>query len=1173
MLQIKNIKKVYKTGSLVQEALQGVTLSLRDNEFVAILGPSGSGKTTLLNIIGGLDRYDDGDLVINGISTKKYSERDWDSYRNHTVGFVFQSYNLIPHQTILKNVELALTISGISSKERTARATEALEKVGLKEHIHKRPSQLSGGQMQRVAIARALVNDPDILLADEPTGALDSETSIQVMDLLKEVASDRLVVMVTHNPELAETYATRIVTLMDGEITSDSDPYEPKSGDAVHKNMGKASMSFLTALALSFNNLRTKKARTILVAFAGSIGIIGIAMILALSHGATQYIHNVEEESLQSYPITISDTNFDFSSIYTDNISDDKNNGENDDDGGKPVKEMRVLSAMLSGVKKNDLKSLRAYFESDDCDIYDYVQSLEYGYELVPQIFKEYDDEYRQVNPDKTLTAMGFSNDDSLMSGIISSFSTTTTFNPLPKEEKIYTESYDVKAGRWPKSYDECVVVLTRNGKIPDSALYNLGLKDPTELDELIKAYTENTSTRVEEAPLTFHYDDFLGIEFKLISSTQYYTYDKKNKIWFDRSDNQKAMNPLLDKADSMRVVGVVQPTKDNMSPILVQGICYHASITDHLIELSKDTDIVKAQLKNPKTDIFTGKPFGEKDTADPFDFSKLFSVDKNAINKAFDPNSLNIDIPEMDFGSMDFSDIDLESAVSNHDFSESFPKLSADDIEELFKSVNFTVTADNMKELFEKLIDGYTVYVKDKPEANLENLPDAFAQYITSEEARTILLDDLKTIIESKAEYLITTEDITALIQSVMEGYPEFLVENDLSETVTYAHLAEYLQSEKAQALIESGVEALREKLSKLMFTTEEVTTITKDLINGYEPFAKKNKLPTTSSLLTGFIEYLSTDSAKELITQTISGAVDTTAMEKTIARYTDLMSEQINGVIYQLLDAVKTQISTALQSAMNSLTSGISSDMLSAFSFDASQLSDMIKFNMTAQEMKDLMTSLLSSTETTFESNLRKIGYADVEKPSTITIYPADYDSKAHIKELIDDYNARMIEKGDDDKVVEYTDLVDALMGTVTTIIDVISYILIAFVAISLVVSSIMIGVITYISVLERRKEIGILRAIGASKHNISSVFNAETFIIGTLAGLFGIGITELLIIPTNLIIHSVSGQNDINAILPPLGAVILILLSIVLTLIGGIIPSRKAAKSDPVTALRSD
>ncbi|MBQ7218238.1 MAG: ABC transporter ATP-binding protein/permease [Ruminococcus sp.] len=1172
MLQIKGIRKVYKTGNLVQEALKGVSLSLRDNEFVAILGPSGSGKTTLLNIIGGLDRYDEGDLIINGISTKKYSDRDWDSYRNHTVGFVFQSYNLIPHQTILKNVELALTISGISSKERTRRATEALEKVGLSEHIHKRPSQMSGGQMQRVAIARALVNDPDILLADEPTGALDSETSLQVMDLLKEVARDRLVVMVTHNPELAETYATRIVNLKDGEITSDTDPYTPKTGEGVHKNMGKASMSFFTALALSFNNLRTKKARTILVAFAGSIGIIGIAMILSMSHGANQYIHNMQEESLQTYPLTISDTNFDLMSMRTGNTGSDSSADDGEKDESKDVTEIRMVSALLGGIKKNDLKSLREYFESKDCDIYDYVQSLEYGYKITPQIYKEFDGEYRQVNPDKTINAMGLSSEENLLTGMVSSFSTTNTFNALPAEPKLYTDSYALKSGKWPEKYDECVVVLMRNGRVPDIILYDLGMKDPTELDKLLQAYQEGTTTEVNDKPLSFNYEDFLGIEFKLLPATEYYTYDKENKVWTNRSEDNKYMKKVLDKADTIRVVGVVEPSEDSMSAILPLSICYHSSLTDRLIATTGQTEIVKQQVADPKTDVFTGKKFGSKDKNQNVDFSSFFSVDQKAIDKALNFDMSDLKLPDMDLSSLDFSSIDLESALSGMDLSNSFPKLSQDDIEELFKSVNFTITADSMKSLFEELLRGYTDYSKNDARSDLENIPDALSAYITSQDARQILFDTLKEIIAEKSKDMITAEDIAAIIEKVLEGYPQYLLDHELSETIQYLHLADYLRDENTRATIEESIAPLREKLGNLV-KQEDVTRVTKALIDGYEPFADENKLPTVASLMKSFAEYLATDKAKALITGAVSDAVDTSAMENTIARYTDLMSAQISGIVREMMGAVSSQISYALESSMASLMGGLSTDLMSGFDFDIKSLSNMIKFNMSAQEMKDLMTSLLSGAESTYDSNLRKLSYADINKPTDITIYPMDYESKNHIKELIEGYNTRAKEAGDDERVIEYTDLVDTLMGTVTTIINVISYLLIAFVAISLVVSSIMIGVITYISVLERRKEIGILRAIGASKHNVSSVFNAETFIIGLLAGVIGIVITEILIIPTNLLIHSVSGQQNINAILPPEAAFILIGLSVVLTLIGGIIPSRKAAKSDPVTALRSE
>ncbi|MBR6430397.1 MAG: ABC transporter ATP-binding protein, partial [Oscillospiraceae bacterium] len=544
MLQIQGISKVYKTGGLVQQALDGVSLNLRDSEFVAILGQSGSGKTTLLNIIGGLDRYDEGDLIINGISTKQYSDRDWDSYRNHTVGFVFQSYNLIPHQTILANVELALTIGGISRRERTRRAREALEKVGLAEHVHKRPSQLSGGQMQRVAIARALVNDPDILLADEPTGALDSDTSIQVMDLLKEVASDRLVVMVTHNPELAEQYATRVVNLRDGHILSDSDPFVPDTAlaaPAVHKNMGKASMSLLTGLLLSFNNLRTKKARTILVAVAGSIGIIGIAMILSMSNGVDRYIQSVEEDTLQGYPLQITDTSFDFTSFYAqagltaDNADGDA--GDEPEQAEKDVKELRTVTNMLSRVNTNDLKSLKAYLDSDQSDIARYTRSIAYTYNISPQIYAIRGDTVRQVNPDKSFAALGFSATDN-MSGMLSSFSSTDTFHAMPADESLYKTQYDVKAGHWPEAYNECVLVLTSGGLVTDLTLYTLGLKDPVKLDEMVRAFAEGGPPQADEDNGDHNYEDFLGIQFRLVPAVDYYVYDAQYKIWTDKTDD-----------------------------------------------------------------------------------------------------------------------------------------------------------------------------------------------------------------------------------------------------------------------------------------------------------------------------------------------------------------------------------------------------------------------------------------------------------------------------------------------------------------------------------------------------------------------------------------------------------------------------------------------------------
>ena len=1180
MLQIRDIQKVYRTGPLVQQALDGVSLCLRDSEFVAILGQSGSGKTTLLNIIGGLDRYDEGDLIINGISTKEYSDRDWDSYRNHTVGFVFQSYNLIPHQTILQNVELALTISGIPSGERTARATRALEQVGLSEHIHKKPSQLSGGQMQRVAIARALVNDPDILLADEPTGALDSETSLQVMDLLKEVARDRLVVMVTHNPELAEHYATRIVTLKDGRITSDSDPYEPASSDGEHKNLGRASMTFLTALKLSFNNLWTKKTRTILVAFAGSIGIIGIALILAMSTGANEYIRSVEEESLQNYPLTISDTSISLASIFTESADETDETDENvkstaDEKDHKDVEEWRAVSGFFTGINSNDLKSLRAYFESDECDIYDHVQALEYNYNLTPQIYKETDDSYRQVNPDKTFAALGFSGESSGLSGLFSSLTSTDSFFPLPRDENLLHSAYELEAGSWPQSYDECVVLLSPSGRVTDMTLYILGLKDPAELDQMAAALAEG-SAGIDDTPIGhYSYDELMGGEFKVVSPSSYYVYDKDYKVWTERSSDKKFMKSILKDADTIRVVGVVRPLQDTNTTGMSVGFGYHAELIDRIVEKSAESDIVKAQLKDPDIDVFTGEAFGESKDNSELDLNDLFSVDQKAIEKAFSINTGDFDLSSLsslDLSAVDYSDIDFGSMLNESDLKDLIPSLSEKDISDLLSGVQINMTADDLKQLFSDVIKGYTAYSADDPRADVSALPSSFAQYLGTEDARALILSQLKQMLTEKGTIFISETDLTAIVENILAGYPAYLSERGLNEEAAYLYLADYLATDDARSRAAAEVSALRERLRSL-FTAEDVIALSQAIAADYEKYAEKNNLPAASYLLSSFMEYLDTDSAKKMIASAAANAVDVSDMEDVIAQYTGKISDRISAVIERILTALADQLSRTLQSGIAGMTDSLTDSLLNVFSFDPAALSQMFKMNMSGSELKDLMVSLMTTQENSYQSNLKKLGYADEENPSQITIYPRDFDSKKHIKDLISDYNRRMKEAGEDEKIIEYTDIVDALMGSVTVIIDVISYVLIAFVAISLVVSSIMIGVITYISVLERRKEIGILRAIGASKRNISQVFNAETFIIGSLAGVIGIGLSELMLIPMNLIIHSLSGVENINAVLPPVSAGILILLSIVLTLIGGLIPSRKAAKSDPVAALRAE
>ena len=696
MLQIDHICKTYHTGDLVQAALNDVSLTLRDCEFVAILGPSGSGKTTLLNIIGGLDRYDSGDLIIDGISTKKYKDRDWDSYRNHSIGFVFQSYNLIPHQTILSNVELALTISGVPRAERKKRAKQALEAVGLGEHLHKKPNQLSGGQMQRVAIARALVNDPDILLADEPTGALDSETSVQVMELLKEVSRDRLVVMVTHNPELAAAYATRIVHLKDGRITDDTAPYTPPVGNEppVHRNMGRASMSPLTSLALSFNNLRTKLARTLLTALAGSIGIIGIALIASLSNGADLYIRNVEEETLKSYPLEITASGFDLSAIMGGQYvtADAKDEAAPD-----KVREMTTITGMLSLVTTNDLPALRDYLESDQCDVKDHVVSIEYNYDLTPRIYSLQDGKARQVNPDISFAALGFSS--SVGSGsLFSSYRNTDSFYALPVHDEVYKEQYEVRSGHWPEDADECVVVLTSDGRIPDLTVYTLGMKDASDLEKMVQDFAEGREVAADGEAREYDYDDFLGVEFRYICPAAFYDYDAAYNVWTDRSADEKWLYDRLAQADTLTVVGVVQPVKDSGALTLNTGIGYDPGLRHRLMDLAAQEKIVREQLREPDVNVFTGSAFGEESGTE-FDLGNLFSLDENALSDAFsfDPSAFNFDLSGLSFDFTDLKGVDMD--MSSLDISA--PSISAADLESLFDGFEISLTAEQLKSLF----------------------------------------------------------------------------------------------------------------------------------------------------------------------------------------------------------------------------------------------------------------------------------------------------------------------------------------------------------------------------------------------------------------------------------------------------------------------------------------
>lgn len=925
MLQIQKISKKYITGDLVQTALNEVSLNLRDSEFVAILGPSGSGKTTLLNIIGGLDRYDSGDLIINGISTKKYKDRDWDSYRNHTIGFVFQSYNLIPHQTVLSNVELALTISGISKAERKKRAIEALEKVGLGKQLHKKPNQMSGGQMQRVAIARALVNDPEILLADEPTGALDSETSIQVMDLLKEVAKDRLVVMVTHNPELAEEYANRIVKVKDGHIISDSNPYEidiKNMAPPKHENMGKASMSLLTALSLSFNNLKTKKGRTLLTAFAGSIGIIGIALILSLSNGVNTYIDNIQKDTMTSYPISIEAETIDISSIMSSggptpgkpsDVNHDLNAIYSNGSG------IEMASTMTSSFTENNLTEFKKYLDNPDSEINQYVgeNGIIYSYDTKFGVYTK-DSEGTFVNTDgstltdknsSSITMTGISAMSSMPISKISGFSSSSNnFKELlPGKDGASVSdaikySYDLLYGDWPTAYDEVILTLDQNNEISATTLYQLGILPSAEYKELMTKIENGEEIKLESK--SWKYEDICNQEFYMIPDCDTYI-SNGNGTFTSIKDNVNEMEKLLDNAIKLKITGVVRPKEDAKNASITSAIGYTKALTDYIIEYTDNSEVVKAQKESSTINVLNG-----------MEFSPSSDDEKIADAKKY-----------------------LEG-------------LGVSDKANLFKTMMYSMQSTS----------------------NVED------------------------------------EGISTSMQA---GTPDI---STMSEEQLAAMLDEYLKS------------------------------------------------PDDDTLLKIYDAYISTGS---------------------------------------------------------------------------------------------------------YDDNMTTFGVVSLDAPSSISIYTDSFENKEAISDCIEDYNSTANEEDQ----ISYTDYIGILLSSITTIIDVISYVLIAFVAVSLIVSSIMIEIITFISVMERTKEIGILRAIGASKHNISQVFNAETFIIGLCSGLLGVGISALLLIPINSIIHSVLNLDTINASLPLSSAIGLIILSMILTIIGGFVPAKKAAKKDPVTALRTE
>lgn len=1051
MLEIKNITKVYETDGFRQLALDKVSVNFRECEFAAILGPSGSGKTTFLNIIGGLDQYTEGDLEINEISTKKFKDSDWDSYRNHRIGFVFQSYNLIGHQSVLRNVMLALTLSGISKKESIERAKKALIDVGLEEHMYKRPNQLSGGQMQRVAIARALVNNPEILLADEPTGALDSNTSVQIMDLLKKIAKKKLVIMVTHNPDLAKEYANRIINLKDGKIISDTNPYDGKINTRENKQDNankskKTKMSFLTALSLSFNNLMTKKGRTVLVAFAGSIGIIGISLILALSNGFQSYIDKIQEDTLTSYPLNIMQESTDITGALLSMTT--KSGEEREDD---KVIEQQVITSMLKNVSTNDLRSFKIYLDNNYSEVKDDLAAIKNTYSVSPLVYTiDSKNKLAKLNPSDFISSF-YGN------GMMKSLSNyTAIFNQMVDNTELLDQSFDIVKGHWPEKYDELVIVLQEKNAIPDLLVYFLGFKDINELkDNITKIMTGGTINVKDEEPMEFTYDDLMNVEMRMIMPTDLYKYNSKYDLYEDMSEDEEYLKNLYNKATKLKIVGIVAPKDGVTTMALTPGVIYREELVDYIIDYSKKTEIVTKQLENDKIDVISGNPFNQDDNKLDMNFQDLVDVDKDKIQDAF---NIKID----------------EKALENQ-------------------------TKDYMKEIASSIT------------TNIDPAKDAFT-------------NGLNTIIDS-LDYgdKIETKDIDTIVNNAIDKNDKLL--SNLEK--------EYVVPKANYKMAYSG--------------------IVKGLVGLYVS------------------EYVKVDPSL------------TTDSENPIAVYNEMMMNPLKEAY--LNNAVITGTITKMSSAMTEakmnkeiltkvgdLTGNITKSFANSFSVDPDKIAGAFKLKMSEEQITRIISSMISDTEVNAKTNLITLGYQDKDEPTYMSFYFNSFDGKERFIKFIDEYNKKM-EKDNDDKVINYTDTTGILMDSVKTIVNAVSYVLIGFVSISLVVSSIMIGIITYISVFERTKEIGILRAIGASKRNISSIFNAETFIVGLLSGLFGIGISYLFIPIINAVIHHYTGNIPLSAVLYINNALLLVILSIILTLIGGLIPSRSASKKDPVEALRSE
>lgn len=1240
MLELREISKSYVTSALTQVALDDVSVTFRDNEFVAILGASGSGKTTMLNVIGGLDHFDSGDLVIDGVSTAHYKDRDWDAYRNARVGFVFQSYNLIPHQSVVANVELALTLSGVSRGQRRRRALAALETVGLAEHSHKRPSQLSGGQMQRVAIARALINDPEIVLADEPTGALDSTTSVQVMDLLQEVARQRLVIMVTHNPELAHQYATRIVELADGRIISDSDPVVGEledtdgddgdaegagdgagdggakgagrgaaraareaaalnddtaqlpiisageqgdgsaaesngaaEGDGATENGGategdganegtggavgrkesqhrasrrrtdraakrrghnknradasrpgrrprRVSMGPLTALGLSFTNLMTKKGRTAMTSFAGSIGIIGIALVLALASGANNYIITTQERAMASYPLTIERVGMDLTGVLSTSAA-----GEAAPNDGK-IHTASQLSNVTASMKTNDLTSLQSYLKGNGGNINKYVRTIEYNYGINPRIYLPKSSKGPvQVNPDVTF-AEGSTN-----FGAFQSMTSTNIFKQLANDRSLYENSYDVVSGRWPTVVNELVVALDSNGRLPERLEYTLGLRDYGQLQNAMAKLRQNEGVKLKNTAATWAPQQILGAKFKLVNVPDLYKYDAKYKVWSARDNDAAALKQIVAAGTYLKIVGIVKPTSSGggfgQSSVLSPGIYYTGALTQQVIAKAAASPIVKQQLADPKRNVFTGKTFEEeaKEHANPqIDLSSLITIDQDKLMAAFkfDPSSINAGL-----NNLDFSGMDLSGAVGN---------------------VQLDLSSLDLSQMPAIDLNGL-----DASKLDYSTLQKQFPQLANIDLAKVVQAALANGAIKPGGSQALSNI-LTQVVGGFIPWYAQHGGDDDggggsgtpgqADPAKIAAAVTKYLQTEQVQ------------KLLAPIFSGDTIIDRAKLTANLTQALGND---PAVQQIA----ENVSADLASQISSKVASAlsSTVTTALSKAVGQL-------LQSSLDQLMTTLQTQLTAQVQNAMGQIMGNLSN----AMQVDTNKLKDAFKFNMKPAEIAALLTQLLNPNATTARANLLTLGYARADQPERIDIYPKSFADKDHVKSILANYNAEAKAAKQTDKVIVYSDLVGMLMSSITNIINIVTALLVAFVSISLVVSSIMIGIITFISVLERRKEIGILRSIGASKADIRRVFNAETLIVGALAGLLGVGVSVLVTIPANIYVADRFGVQDI-ATLPVAAGVILVVISMGLTFLAGLLPASKAAREDPVEALRGE